>query len=123
MDQEKNTVNGKANRSIVYIKRTIILALLLSLVYFMYTKIVAHNKKEETLKAAAEMKKQEEMKKKEEVKRQEAKNKENKKNRKNKMKQAQVIEKPAEGPPQEINENAQLDQYLQTQDLVGQLLL
>lgn len=68
MDQEKNTVNGKANRSIVYIKRTIILALLLSLVYFMYTKIVAHNKKEETLKAAAEMKKQEELKKKEEEK-------------------------------------------------------
>ncbi len=29
----------------------------------MYTKIVAHNKKEETLKAAAEMKKQEELKK------------------------------------------------------------
>ena len=29
------------------------------------------------------------------------------------MKQAQAAEKPAEGPPQEINENAQLDQYLQ----------
>lgn len=45
MDQEKNTVNGKVRRPIVYIKRTIILALLFSLVYFMYTKIVAHNKK------------------------------------------------------------------------------
>ena len=32
-------------------KRTIILVLLLSIVYFMYTKIVAHNKKEEALKA------------------------------------------------------------------------
>lgn len=51
MDQEKNTVNGKVRRPIVYIKRTIILVLLFSLVYFMYTKIVAHNKKEETLKA------------------------------------------------------------------------
>ncbi len=29
------------------------------------------------------------------------------------MKQAQAAEQPAEGPPQEINENAQLDQYLQ----------
>ena len=33
------------------------------------------------------------------------------------MKQAQAAEQPAEGPPQEINENAQLDQYLQKQDL------
>ena len=39
------------------------------------------------------------------------------------MKQAQAVEKPAEGPPQEINENAQLDQYLQKQDLAGQRLL
>ncbi|MFP3670196.1 penicillin-binding protein, partial [Priestia sp. SIMBA_032] len=51
MDQEKNNTNGKAHRPIVYIKRTIILVLLLSLVYFMYIKIVAYNKKEETLKA------------------------------------------------------------------------
>ena len=35
------------------------------------------------------------------------------------MKQAQAAEQPAEGPPQEINENAQLDQYLQKQDLSG----
>lgn len=68
MDQEKNNANGKSRRPIVYIKRTIILVLLFSLVYFMYTKIVAHNKKEETLKAAAELKKQEELKKKEEKK-------------------------------------------------------
>ncbi len=67
MDQEKNNANGKSRRPIVYIKRTIILVLLFSLVYFMYTKIVTHNKKEETLKAA-EMKKQEELKKKEEKK-------------------------------------------------------
>lgn len=39
------------------------------------------------------------------------------------MKQAQAAEQPAEGPPQEINENAQLDQYLQKQDLAGQRLL
>ncbi|MED1114146.1 serine hydrolase domain-containing protein [Bacillus paramycoides] len=113
MDQEKNTVNGKANRSIVYIKRTIILALLFSLVYFMYTKIVAHNKKEETLKAAAEMKKQEEIKKQEEMKKQEAQKQKELKEQAELAKQTQVIEKQAEGPPQEINENAQLDQYLQ----------
>lgn len=83
MDQEKNNANGKANRPIVYIKRTIIFVLLLSLVYFMYTKIVAHNKKEETLKAAAEMKKQEELKKKEEKRNKKYKSK-NKKSRKNK---------------------------------------
>lgn len=82
MDQEKNNVNGKSRRPIVYIKRTIILVLLFSLVYFMYTKIVTHNKKEETLKAAAEMKKQEELKKKEEEKR--SKKHKNKKSRKNK---------------------------------------
>ncbi|MGR5920872.1 hypothetical protein ACT7DD_13990 [Bacillus paranthracis] len=38
MDQEKNNANGKSRRPIVYIKRTIILVLLFSLVYFMYTK-------------------------------------------------------------------------------------
>ena len=84
----------------------------------MYTKIVAHNKKEETLKAAAEMKKQEELKRKKK-KKQEAKTKE----QEEQVKQAQAVEKPAEGPPQEINENAQLDQYLQKQDLAGQRLL
>lgn len=81
MDHEKNNANGKSRRPIVYIKRTIILVLLFSLVYFMYTKIVAHNKKEETLKAAAEMKKQEELKKKEEKR---SKKQKNKKSRKNK---------------------------------------
>ena len=39
------------------------------------------------------------------------------------MKQAQAAEKPAEGPPQEINENAQLNSIYKTQDLAGQLLL
>ena len=113
----KNNANGKAHRPIVYIKRTIILVLLLSLVYFMYTKIVAHNKKEETLKAAAEMKKQEELKrkKKKETRSTEAKQKE----QEEQMKQAQAAEKPAEGPPQEINENAQLDQYLQNAGFSG----
>lgn len=123
MDQEKNTVNGKANRSIVYIKRTIILALLFSLVYFMYTKIVAHNKKEETLKAAAEMKKQEEIKKQEEMKRQEAQKQKELKEQEELAKQAQVIEKQAEGPPQEINENAQLDQYLQGTGFSGTAII
>ena len=85
----------------------------------MYTKIVAHNKKEETLKAAAEMKKQEELKKKEEKRSKKQKQKE----QEEQVKQAQAVEKPAEGPPQEINENAQLDQYLQKQDLAGQRLL
>ncbi|ACP14271.1 putative penicillin-binding protein [Bacillus anthracis str. CDC 684] len=109
MDQEKNNANGKSRRPIVYIKRTIILVLLFSLVYFMYTKIVTHNKKEEILKAA-EMKKQEELKKKEEKKKQEA---QKQKEQEEQVKQAQAAEQPAEGPPQEINENAQLDQYLQ----------
>ena len=81
MDQEKNNANREARRPIVYIKRTIIFVLLLSLVYFMYTKIVAHNKKEETLKAAAEMKKQEELKRKKKKKR-------SKKNKNNKTKRA-----------------------------------
>ena len=35
------------------------------------------------------------------------------------MKQAQAVEKPAEGPPQEVNENAQLDQYLQNTGFSG----
>ncbi len=35
------------------------------------------------------------------------------------MKQAQAVERPAEGPPQEINENAQLDQYLQKTGFSG----
>lgn len=118
MDQKKNNANGKARRPIVYIKRTIILVLLLSLVYFMYTKIVAHNEKEETLKAAAEMKKQEELKKKEEKKKQEV-QKQKQKEQEEQVKQAQVVEKPAEGPPQEINENAQLDQYLQNAGFSG----
>lgn len=81
MDQEKNNANGKSRRPIVYIKRTIILVLLFSLVYFMYTKIVAHNKKEETLKAAAELKKQEELKKKEEKRSKKHKNKKSRKNK------------------------------------------
>ena len=82
-------------------------------------KIVAHNKKEETLKAAAEMKKQEEIKKKEEVKRQEAEKQRKQKEQEEQIKQAQVIEKPAEGPPQEINENDQFDQYLQNAGFSG----
>ena len=35
------------------------------------------------------------------------------------MKQAQAVEKLTEGPPQEINENAQLDQYLQNAGFSG----
>lgn len=117
MDQERNNVNGKARRPIVYIKRTIILVLLFSIVYFMYTKIVAHNKKEETLKAAAEMKKQEDVKKKEEEKKKQEAQKQ--KEQEEQVKQAQAVEQPAEGPPQEINENAQLDQYLQNAGFSG----
>ena len=85
----------------------------------MYTKIVAHNKKEETLKVATEMKKQEELKRK---KKKEARSKKQIE-QEEQVKQAQGAEQPAEGPPQEINENAQLDQYLQKQDLAGQRLL
>ena len=121
MDHEKNNANGKSRRPIVYIKRTIILVLLLSLGYFMYTKIVAYNKKEETLKAAAEMKKQEELKKKEEEKKEGG---EKQKEQEEQVKQAQAAEQPAAeqpaaGPPQEIIENAQLDQYLQSTGFSG----
>ena len=112
----KNNANGKVRRPIVYIKRTIILVLLLSIVYFMYTKIVAHNKKEEALKAE-EMKKQEELKRKKKKKQEVQKQKQ--KEQEEQVKQAQVAEKPAEGPPQEINENAQLDQYLQNTGFSG----
>ena len=84
----------------------------------MYTKIVAHNKKEETLKAAAELKKQEELKRKKKKARSTK-----QKEQEEQVKQVQAAEQPAEGPPQEINENAQLDQYLQKQDLAGQRLL
>ena len=79
----------------------------------MYTKIVTHNKKEETLKAA-EMKKQEELKR----KKKKARSKKQKE-QKEQVKQAQAVEKPAEGPPQEVNENAQLDQYLQNTGFSG----
>ena len=83
----------------------------------MYTKIVAHNKKEETLKAAAEMKKQEELKRK--------KKKRNKKYRSKTKRAGRTSEASAScgeasrGPPQEINENAQLDQYLQNAGFSG----
>ena len=81
----------------------------------MYTKIVAHNKKEETLKAAAELKKQEELKRKKKKEARSTKQKE----QEEQVKQVQAVEKPAEGPPQEINENAQLDQYLQNAGFSG----
>ena len=84
----------------------------------MYTKI-AHNKKEETLKAR-EMKKQEELKRKKK-KKQEVQKQNKRAGRTNEA--SASVEKPAEGPPQEINENAQLTSIYKTQDLAGQLLL
>ena len=75
----------------------------------MYTKIVAHNKKEETLKAR-------------EMKTRRCKKKEEEKEARNKTKRAEEASAsgtPAEGPPQEINENAQLDQYLQNAGFSG----
>ena len=77
MDQEKIMRMEITSADCIH-KRTIILVLLFSLVYFMYTKLL-HNKKEETLKAA-EMKKQEELKRKKK-KKQEAQNKKSRKNK------------------------------------------
>ena len=117
----KNNANGKVRRPIVYIKRTIILVLLLSIVYFMYTKIVAHNKKEEALKAKREMKKQEELKRKK--KKRNKKYRSKTKEQEEQVKQAQVAEKPAEGPLKKLMKTLNCTSIYKTQDLAGQLLL
>lgn len=112
MEQEKDNTSNKARRPIVYIKRTAILILLFSLVYLGYTKIMSHNKKENTLKAAKEVKKKEEVKKPEQQVEQHQ-------EQAQQTQQTKVAEQPAEGPPQEINENAELDQYLQSKGFSG----
>ncbi|KEK22285.1 serine hydrolase domain-containing protein [Bacillus gaemokensis] len=111
MNEEKNSVGMKAHRTAIYIKRAVILIVLFSLVYFGYTKITSHNKKENTLKAATEIKKKEEINKKSEEKQTEQ--------HQEPVQPTKVTEPPAEGPPQEINENAELDQYLQSKNFSG----
>ena len=83
----------------------------------MYTKIVAHNKKEETLKAAKRNEETRRVKKKEEKRNKKYRSKTKRAGRTNEA--SASVEKPAEGPPQEINENAQLDQYLQNAGFSG----
>ena len=87
----------------------------------MYTKIVAHNKKEETLKAAAEMKKQEELKRKKKKKQEVQKQKQ--KEQEEQMKQAQAAEKPAEEYLKKLMKTLNWTSIYKTQDLAGQLLL
>ncbi|WP_242220812.1 serine hydrolase [Bacillus cereus group sp. BfR-BA-01380] len=87
----------KSRKPIVYIKRTIILSLLFTLIYWGYAKIISNNKEKETLQAMKEVKK--------EVKK-------------------EVIEKPkeelvAQQPPQEINNNAELDKYVKSKNFSG----
>ncbi|MCX2827851.1 MULTISPECIES: serine hydrolase domain-containing protein [Bacillus] len=106
MNEEKDSVSVKARRPVTYIKRTVILIVLFSLVYFAFTKNTSHNKKENALKATKEVKKETVQKQAEqppEVPQQA--NKE--------------VEQPVQGPPQEINENAQLDEYLKSKNFSG----
>ena len=87
----------------------------------MYTKIVAHNKKEEALKAAKRNEETRRAKKKEEkeTRSTEAKQKE----QEEQVKQAQVAEKPAEGPLKKLMKTLNWTSIYKTQDLAGQLLL
>ncbi len=80
-------------------------------------KIVAHNKKEETLKASSRNEETRRAKKRKKKKR--SKKQKKQIEQEEQVKQAQGAEQPAEGPPQEINENAQLDQYLQKTGFSG----
>ena len=63
------------------------------------------------------MKKQEELKRKKKKRNKKYRSKTKRAGRTNEA--SASVEKPAEGPPQEINENAQLDQYLQNAGFSG----
>ncbi|MGG2093861.1 serine hydrolase domain-containing protein [Bacillus sp. S13(2024)] len=89
----------KSHRPIVYIKRTIILSLLFTLIYWGYTKITSHNKEKETLQAVKEVKK-------EDVE-------------KNPNPNLSPKELPVEQPTHDINNNAQLDEYLKSKNFNG----
>ena len=67
------------------------------------------------------MKKQEELKRKKKKRNKKYRSKNKRAGRTNEA--SASVEKPAEGPPQEINENAQFTSIYKTQDLAGQLLL
>lgn len=100
----------KSRRPIVYIKRTIILSLLFALVYWGYAKVTSHDKEKATLQAVKEEKREV----KKEVKKEEVKK--------------EVVEKPkeevvAEQPPQEINNNAQLDEYMESKNFSGTVVV
>lgn len=114
MNEEKDSVSMVARRSrrrrrgrgpITYIKRTAIFFVLFSLVYLGYTKITSHSKKENASKATTEVKKETVQKQPEQLPKV--------------PEQAKAAEQSAEGPPQEINENAELDEYLKSKGFSG----
>ncbi|MBC6971127.1 serine hydrolase [Bacillus sp. Xin] len=114
MNEEKDSASMKARRPVTYIKRTSILIVLFLLVYFVYTKITAHTKKENTLKATTEVKKETEQKQLEQKQLEQP-----PEQPPEGTQQAKAVEKPVEGPPQEINENAELDNYLKDKNFSG----
>ncbi|OUB15105.1 penicillin-binding protein [Bacillus thuringiensis serovar yunnanensis] len=91
----------KSRRLIVYIKRTIILSLLFSLIYWEYTKITSINNEKATLQVMKEVKK------------------ETKKEEKKEAVENRPAESIAEQLPQEINNNAQLDEYVKSKNFSG----
>ncbi|AWC59708.1 serine hydrolase domain-containing protein [Bacillus cytotoxicus] len=107
MEQEKDSVNPKVRRPMVYIRGIVILSLVFLIVYFGYTKIMSHSKKENMLKVATKVNKKEEASKKTEQQ------------PKQPEQTVKAAEQPVEGPPQDINENAELDQYLQSKGFSG----
>ena len=110
MNEEKDSVSMKARRPVTYIKRTVILIVLFSLVYFVFTKITSHNKKENALKATREVKKETVQKQAEQKQAEQP---------PEVPPQAKEVEQPVQGPPQEINENAKLDEYLKSKNFSG----
>ncbi|MBO1581124.1 serine hydrolase [Bacillus sp. XF8] len=114
MNEEKDSVSMKARRPITYIKRAVILIVLFSLVYFVYTKITSHNKKENTLKVTTEAKKETVQKQVEQKQSEQPPAKSPAE-----PQQAKVAEQAAEGQPQEVNENAELDEYLKSKSFSG----
>ncbi|EOP76618.1 MULTISPECIES: serine hydrolase domain-containing protein [Bacillus cereus group] len=110
MNEEKDSVSMKARRPVTYVKRTVILIVLFSLVYFVFTKITSHNKKENALKATREVKKETVQKQAEQKQAEQP---------PEVPQQAKEVEQSVQGPPQEINENAKLDEYLKSKNFSG----
>ncbi|WP_459502199.1 serine hydrolase domain-containing protein [Bacillus sp. C1] len=110
MKEEKDSGSRKVRRRpVTYIKRIVIFGVLCSLIYLGYTKITSHNKKENTLKTTTAVKKETEQKQAEQTQPEQT----------SEAPQQVKAEQPAEGPPQEINENAKLDEYLKSKNFSG----